>query len=294
MKTSPERFTKRDATRSWVQDCREAGLRVGLVPTMGALHRGHLHLVEAARRTCDRTLVTIFVNPTQFGPHEDLAKYPRQLEEDLRSLADIGASAVFAPSEEEMYSADDTTRISPPRVAQRWEGKHRPGHFEGVATVVLKLFLIAPAHQAHFGRKDYQQVRVIQQMVKDLCIPIEVHVEETIRDAHGLALSSRNRYLDAAEREQALAIPRAWRSAQSMFAEGVSDTSKLEFAVHDTLAAAGIVDVDYAVVVDGHTLEPVRVANERCVVLVAARVGSTRLIDNATLGESVTKEGGSS
>jgi pantoate--beta-alanine ligase len=262
------------------------GRRVGVVPTMGALHEGHLSLVRRARRECDRVVVTIFVNPTQFGPHEDFQKYPRTLEQDLEQLAALNCDLVFAPSQEEMYPASFGTFVEPPPVAAPLEGKCRPGHFRGVATVVLKLFHLVPAQVAYFGQKDYQQALVVQQMVRDLNVPIEIVVCPIVREEDGLALSSRNRYLSSSERKQALALSRSLKRAEQMARAG-QPAADIAAAMRHELTIAGVERIDYTAVADAQTLAELSGPIDRpAVALVACYVGSTRLIDNTLLPAS--------
>ena len=277
---TPKLVTTAPELRAAVRAARSAGWAIGLVPTMGALHEGHLSLVQASRSECGFTVATIFVNPTQFAPHEDFDKYPRTLDADLESLASCHADLVFAPRREDMYPAGCSTLVEPPHVAQRWEGECRPGHFRGVATVVLKLFNLAQADVAFFGHKDYQQSAVIRRMVQDLNVPTEIRVCPTVREPDGLAMSSRNRYLSAGERQQAVAISRALRLAEQMAAGGERQAAKLVEAIDRVLAEAQIRCIDYVAVVDPDTLEPVPELTRPVVVLIAARVGGTRLIDN--------------
>jgi len=272
-----------DELRRHVGAFRTAGEYLGLVPTMGALHAGHLALVAASRLACDRTIVSIFVNPTQFAPHEDLAKYPRPFEEDVRLLAEAGVDVVFAPEPGEMYPPGASTTVSPPAVAGPLEGERRPTHFAGVCTVVLKLFNIVTPDAAFFGQKDYQQALVILRMVADLDIPVRVVVRPTVREADGLAMSSRNRYLSDDERRRALAISRGLTSAEGLAGAGERSAAALEAAVTGELADAGIVDVDYVTLRSGTTLLPLTAWEPGAVLLVACRVGTTRLIDNAVL-----------
>lgn len=262
---------------------RAGGLRVGLAPTMGALHAGHASLVRAARQACDVVITTIFVNPTQFGPHEDFQKYPRTLDADLQVLRDAGADWVFVPSAADMYPPGSSTYVQPPRVAEPLEGQCRPGHFRGVATVVLKLFQILPADVAYFGAKDYQQALVVRHMAADLNIATRIEVMPTVRDPDGLAMSSRNRYLSAAERSRALGLSRALRRAAELFQGGESSVESLEGAMQAELNAAGVDRTEYAVVADPDTLERRERVERRGVALIAARVGTTRLIDNCLL-----------
>lgn len=277
--------------REWVRAAQLAGRSVGLVPTMGALHAGHLSLVDAARAECDLTVATIFVNPTQFGPQEDLDRYPRDLDRDLRLLADRECDLVFAPSVEEMYPAGCTTTVDVGPLGWELEGAYRPDHFRGVATVVLKLFQIAPADVAYFGRKDYQQTLVVRQMVKDLNVPIEIRIAPTVREPDGLAMSSRNAYLSADERRRALALSQSLRLAEQLAGEGVRDAKAIRKQMLKHLRSVGGVDVQYiAFVVDG-TVTPVASLNGLTTVAMAALVGKTRLIDNTLLGFGVQGSG---
>jgi pantoate--beta-alanine ligase len=276
-------ITTAAAMHRHVRDVQQSGRRVGVVPTMGALHAGHLSLVHEARQRSDYVVATIFVNPTQFAPHEDLAKYPRTLDADLSALSQAGCHAAFVPAVEEMYPRGATTMVDPPEVAKPLEGVCRPGHFRGVATIVLKLFHLIPADVACFGQKDFQQALVIRRMVADLNVPIEVVVCPTVREADGLALSSRNRYLSAAEREQALALSRALRQAEQSIHAGETESVQIVAAMRETLAAAGITTIDYVALADPDTLTEVPRVEGKTVALIACRVGSTRLIDNCLL-----------
>lgn len=262
---------------------RAAGKSVGLVPTMGALHEGHLSLVRRARGECDAVIATIFVNPTQFGPQEDFSRYPRTLQRDLELLAAENCDLVFAPAKEEVYPAGFSTYVEPPAVAAPLEGKCRPGHFRGVATVVLKLFNLIPADAAYFGQKDYQQSLVIEHMVRDLHLPIKIAVCPIVREADGLALSSRNRYLSPAERQQALALSRSLKRAEERVRAGQRDADAIAAAMKHELTAAGIERIDYATVADAQTLDELNRLDRPAVALVACHVGTTRLIDNFLL-----------
>ena len=268
---------------------RSNGHAVGLVPTMGSLHRGHLHLVERARGSADYVLVSIFVNPTQFGPNEDLARYPRDLDGDVAKCADAKVDLVFAPEPSEMYPPGDATRVRVVGLGDSLCGPFRPGHFEGVATVVTKLFAIAGPCTAVFGRKDYQQLKIIERLARDLLLPVQVVGEPTVRDADGLALSSRNAYLSAEERTRALAIPRALAAAAAAFAAGERRAGALIEPVRAALGVAGL-RADYADIADPQELSPfgaeVRVG-EHALIALAAFCGTTRLIDNLVLGEDV-------
>lgn len=266
-----------------VEKTRADGCSVGVVPTMGALHEGHLSLVRAAERKCDRTVVTIFVNPTQFGPGEDLGRYPRTLDADLALLGQLGVAWVFVPSEEEVYPGNFSTYVEPPAVARRLEGERRPGHFRGVATVVLKLLHMVPADVAFFGQKDYQQSLVIRRMVEDLNLAVDVQVCPTVREPDGLAMSSRNRYLNAADRERALALSRSLALAQSLVSAGQRNCDKIRNGMRELLQTAGVEKVDYVSLSDPNTLVELQTVTGPLMALVAAHVGTTRLIDNARI-----------
>ena len=276
-----------DAARDWVFASRASGKTVGLVPTMGALHDGHLSLVRQSREHCDLTVATIFVNPTQFAPTEDLDKYPRTLDEDCEKLSAEGADAVFIPSVDDMYPDGFSTYVDPPSVASTLEGECRPGHFRGVTTIVLKLFQALPTTHAFFGRKDYQQFKVIEAMTKDLQVGIEIHAGETVREPDGLAMSSRNRYLSDSERLTALSLNAALSKAAELFLNGERRRSTIEGKMSDILKGSskvsGVDHIDYAVVVDANDLTPHDHLSDHSVALIAAYVGDTRLIDNREL-----------
>jgi pantoate--beta-alanine ligase len=270
-------------------ESRRAGETLGFVPTMGALHAGHLQLVQVARRHASRVAVSIFVNPTQFGPNEDFAKYPRDLERDVELLSGAGADLVLAPSSAEMYPPGEQTRVRVAGLGDHLCGPFRPGHFEGVATVVTKLFSIAGPCTAVFGRKDYQQLKIIERLARDLLLPVTVVGEPTVRDADGLALSSRNAYLSPAERGRALAIPRALAAAAARFQEGERRAAVLIEPVRAALQAAEL-RPDYAEIADPERLFPFApdaLVGERALIALAAFCGTTRLIDNLVLGEDV-------
>lgn len=269
--------------RAAVRELQKGGQSVGLVPTMGALHEGHLSLVRRARAECDVVVATIFVNPTQFAPHEDFSKYPRTIDADLAALGTANCDLAFVPSRDEMYPATASTFIEPPQVAQPLEGAFRPGHFRGVATVVLKLFNIIPAERAYFGQKDFQQARVIEQMTADLNLPVQIVVCPIIREPDGLALSSRNRYLSSSERQQALVLSQALKKVESAFGSGERDITKLKSQMLELLEAAGIEKVDYATIADPQSLQEMSRLDRPAVALIAAFVGTTRLIDNCLL-----------
>jgi pantoate--beta-alanine ligase len=269
--------------RRQVRDWQAAGEKVGLVPTMGALHAGHLSLVASSVAECRHTVVTIFVNPTQFGPHEDFQRYPRQLDRDLDLLAGTGAELVFAPPTEAIYPPDFATYVDVERVAQLWEGAIRSGHFRGVATVVLKLFNLAPADVAYFGQKDFQQTVVVRRMVADLNLPIAIRVCPIVREPDGLALSSRNAYLSTDDRRRALVLSQCLQRAAESVAAGERDAARVAFAMRQMIAATEGVRLDYAAVVDPETLNEVASVEPGVVAIVAAKIGSTRLIDNEIL-----------
>lgn len=266
--------------RHWVIEHRRSQKTIGLVPTMGALHEGHFSLIRRSTAACDLTVATIFVNPTQFALSEDLSRYPRTLEQDLEGLQASGAAAVFVPEEASMYRPGHSTYVLPPEVAGTLEGAIRPEHFRGVTTVVLKLFQILPATDAFFGQKDFQQAAVISAMALDLDVDVRIEICPIVRDADGLALSSRNRYLSPDQRIRALGLSRSLAEAERLIASGTRETNLVEPAMRDVLSASGVDSIDYAVVVDGINLQPQQTIQPGCVALVAARVGSTRLIDN--------------
>lgn len=272
-----------DEVRVAVSLARQSEHRVGFVPTMGALHVGHVSLIEHARAECGYVVVSIFVNPTQFGPHEDFNRYPRPRETDLQICGDAGADLVFYPSVETMYPKGHRTFVEVGGLSEILEGAIRPGHFRGVATVVTKLFNIVQADRAYFGQKDYQQQTLIRVMARELDQPTEVVTCETIRDPDGLALSSRNAYLSPAERQAGLSLSRALRKAQQMVVGGERDVPRLEAAMRQELEGTSGVELEYAVVVHHETLEQLSAPESTMVALVAARVGMTRLIDNMVL-----------
>ena len=290
----PRVIATADAVREAVRAAQSAGQTVGLVPTMGALHVGHLSLVDAARAECDVAVVSIFVNPTQFGPQEDFGRYPRDLDTDLRLLGERGCDLVFAPAIDEMYPPGHTTTVDVGPLGEVLEGEYRPGHFRGVATVVLKLFEIVPADVAYFGRKDYQQSLVVGQMVTDLNVPIEIRVLPTVREQGGLAMSSRNAYLTADERRRGLVLSQSLHLAERLAADGVRDVTTIRSKMQDMIHAAGGVDVQYIAFVADGTVTPVATLDGPTTVAIAARVGKTRLIDNVLLGFGVRGSGFSS
>ncbi len=258
-------------------------LRIGIVPTMGALHAGHISLVKRAREFCDCVVTTIFVNPTQFGPNEDFSRYPRTLENDLALLREAKTDLVFTPEPAMMYPAGSSTYVLPPKVSLPLEGQFRPDHFRGVATIVLKLFNILPATVAYFGQKDYQQCLVVKHMVDELNVPIHIEVCPTIRESDGLAMSSRNRYLSASERQRGLCLSKALARAAQMYSQGQHSIDAIEREMLEVLNAEGADRVDYARIVHRDTLEDLNDNLEPAVALIAVHVGTTRLIDNQLL-----------
>ncbi|HUY65538.1 MAG TPA: pantoate--beta-alanine ligase [Acidimicrobiales bacterium] len=275
---------------------RRAGRTVGLVPTMGALHAGHCSLVERAAADCDLVVVTVFVNPLQFGDPDDIARYPRTLDADVELAGTAGADIVFAPPVQEMYPgfpAPVATTVSVAGLGDRWEGASRPGHFDGVSTVVAKLFAMAGRCRAYFGEKDFQQLAVVRQMVRDLSLPIEVVGCPTVRDDDGLALSSRNVRLSPDQRRAALALSRALRAGAARVVEGVASPAEIETTMADTVAAEPAVELDYAAVVRSDDLRPSTAIRPDGSIrlIVAATVGGVRLIDNldpfASVGDGI-------
>ena len=277
-------ITRIPAMRQWRSDCRAAGQRVGFVPTMGALHEGHLTLVDEARRRTDTVVMSIFVNPLQFGPGEDFAGYPRDLGRDRELALSRGVSALFIPSADVMYPAGAEVRVAAGVTAARWEGEHRPGHFEGVLTVVAKLFHIVEPDVVVFGQKDIQQAMLIRAMVRDLDWGLDLVVAPTVRAPNGLALSSRNAYLSSAQREQALALNRGLKRADKAWRDGVREAAALEAVVRGEIAMAQGLTVDYVAIAEPVSMQPVARADLGTIIAVAARVGKTRLLDNHILG----------
>lgn len=269
--------------RAYVRAARDDGKTIGFVPTMGALHEGHVALMQRARGECDVVVVSIFVNPTQFGPTEDFSRYPRDLNRDSRVAQSAGVDALFTPSVDEIYPDGDQTYVEAPKVAALWEGEARPGHFRGVATVCAKLFHVVQPDRAYFGRKDYQQLKVIERLVADLCMPLSIVPVQTVREPDGLAMSSRNAYLSPEDRVRAGAIYRGLMAAQGVFSAGERDTGILAGAIRRVIDEEPCLSLEYGVVVDSESLEPVDRLKDTGVALVAARIGGTRLIDSQVL-----------
>ena len=270
---------------------RRQGKKIGLVPTMGALHEGHLSLVRACRSECGFTVVSIYVNPSQFGPAEDLAKYPRALEQDLQALASVGADVAFVPTSDQMYAPGYATWVEVGSVAEPLEGQCRPGHFRGVATVVLKLFNLVGADVAYFGQKDYQQVLVVKQMARDLDVPTAIRVCPTVRETDGLAMSSRNRYLSPTARERALVLWKSLCLARDLVAGGCCDAQAVADRMREVILSADGASIDYVAIADPDTLQPVATIERPVAALLAVRIDGTRLIDNCLLEPGARDEG---
>jgi len=279
---------KIEEMQSWSDEQCRKGLTIGFVPTMGALHQGHLELVKLSRDRVDITVVSIFVNPTQFGPHEDFNAYPRQFESDSEKLQKKNVDVLFAPTAEDMYGAEFQTSIDIKDVSRGLCGEFRPGHFQGVATVVLKLFNIVKPHVAIFGEKDYQQLLVIKHMVHDLNLDVDIISHPIVRDSDGLALSSRNVRLSQEERKRALIIPAILIRAQELFNKGEREVAKILTACVEFIDREGKLNLQYLEIRDAHTLKSISKIEREAVVLLAAHVGNVRLIDNCILGSHET------
>jgi pantoate--beta-alanine ligase len=269
-----------DAVRTAVAVTRRAGRSIGLVPTMGALHAGHASLIAAARKETGFVVVSIFVNPTQFGPNEDFERYPRSLEEDVQVCAREGVDLIFHPEAPAMYPAGSLTVVEVKELGDVLCGASRPGHFRGVATVVTKLFNIVQPDVAYFGQKDAQQTRIIQQLVRDLHLPVAIRVCPTVREYDGLALSSRNRYLSADERRQAPVLCQALKVVEAQITQGECDARKLQELLAQRIATAPAARLDYAAIVDWETLRPIERIQGKVLIAIAVYFGATRLIDN--------------
>lgn len=274
-----------DWMKQVARQARSEGRVIGFVPTMGALHEGHLSLVRVAQQQCAPVVVSVFVNPAQFSPHEDLSKYPRQMERDRALLEELNVDYLFAPSAEEIYPNGFRSYVEVQGLGDRFEGKIRPGHFRGVATVVLKLFEIVQPHFAYFGRKDAQQARIIRQMAADLNLDTGVVTCPIVREADGLALSSRNAYLAPEQRRAATVLYRSLGAARHEIQAGTRDAAALTRAIRDVLAREPLAKPDYVEIVDADTFDPVILLRGTCLVLLAVRVGTTRLLDNMLVEE---------
>ncbi len=283
-----QEITSLSDMRAWTRGEQARGRRVGFVPTMGFLHEGHLRLVDRAKELADGVVMSIFVNPLQFGPTEDLARYPRDLARDRSLAAARGVDTLFVPDTSAMYPGEPVARVAPGPVGDVLEGKIRPGHFSGVLTVVAKLFHLVEPDAAVFGRKDFQQATLVRLMVRELDFPIEIDVAPTVRELDGLALSSRNSYLSPDERRSALALSRALRAVEQAWRGGQAEAAALQKKGMETLAAPGV-QPEYLALVD-EALAPVERVTAKTIVLVAARLGATRLIDNVVLGEGLAAD----
>lgn len=272
--------------KQWSRAARVEGRAIGLVPTMGALHAGHLSLVRAAQEKSDTVVASIFVNPKQFAPSEDLSKYPRSIEGDRALLESLGIQALFTPESSEMYPDDFCTHVNVEGLSERYEGRSRPGHFRGVCTVVMKLLQIVQPHIAVFGRKDAQQARIINQMVRDLGIGTEILICPIVREADGLAMSSRNAYLQPHERRAATVLNRALEAVAADIDKGNRDARRLEGLLHKVIQSEPLAKIDYAEIVDANSFESITQLRGTCTALLAAFVGKTRLIDNLWIKET--------
>jgi pantoate--beta-alanine ligase len=266
--------------KEYARSARAEGRAIGLVPTMGALHEGHAALVKRARQECSSVIASVFVNPKQFGPKEDYKKYPRDLEKDAKTLGDVGVDALFAPDVADVYPDGFRTYVNVEGISERLEGRSRPGHFRGVSTVVLKLFEILQPHFAYFGRKDAQQVRIISEMARDLNLDTEIVVCPVIRESDGLALSSRNAYLNAEERKASTVLHRALIAVRNELSAGVRDAMQLQTIMRRIIEVEPLATVDYAEIVSADTFEPVVRVARPCYAVLAVFIGKTRLIDN--------------
>lgn len=281
----PEVIKTRAAIRRWCDRAREEGASVGFVPTMGSLHEGHLSLIRRAGADNDSLVVSIFVNPTQFGPGEDYNSYPRELASDTQKCREAGVNAIFAPPPDEMYSPAACTTVDQTVLTELLCGAFRQTHFKGVLTIVAKLFNVVGPCRAYFGQKDYQQFVLIDRMIRDLDFPVEAVMCPVVRESDGLAMSSRNKYLSPAERRDALCLSRALQTAKEKFAEGERRSSELIATMRGCIDQIDAAKIDYVAVVHPHTLQPIAVIEETAVAAIAVRMGSARLIDNVILGE---------
>ena len=281
--TEPHIIAEVRELQRWAEQMRAEGRRIALVPTMGALHEGHLSLVRLAHARADRVVVSIFVNPTQFGPNEDLKHYPRDLASDLSRLRGHGVDVVFTPSVREMYPEGDATWVEVERIGEGMCGGHRPGHFRGVTTVVARLFNAARPHVAVFGDKDYQQLVLIRRMARDLLFDLEIVAGPTVREPDGLAMSSRNAYLTPEARQQARALNAALHEVRELVRSGELDSERLVAAARNRIEKEPLIEIDYIEIRDAESLEPVSRLDRRAVLGLAVRVAATRLIDNTIL-----------
>ncbi len=281
--TSPEVITTIAALRDAVGAARRAGKKIGLVPTMGALHEGHLSLVRAAKAECGCAVVSIYVNPSQFAANEDFAKYPRALDADLAALGTCRADWVFAPANEEMYGREHATWVDVESLTQLLEGLFRPGHFRGVTTIVLKLLNLVQPDVAYFGQKDFQQACVVTRMVADLNVPVAIRVCPTVREPDGLAMSSRNRYLSPAARQRAVVLWKSLELARRLVEQGERRAETILARMREVVATADDAQIDYIALADPDTLQPVQAVTRRTLAALAVKIEHTRLIDNCLL-----------
>ncbi len=282
-------FNQISTLRAYIQAAREDRKTIGFVPTMGALHEGHLTLMRKARSECDAVVVSVFVNPTQFGPGEDFERYPRDLARDSGLSQSAQVDALFIPTVEEIYPAGSETVIDLPKIAPKLDGQFRPGHFRGVATVCTKLFNIVSPHRAYFGRKDYQQLKLVERLVSDLFLPITIVPIPTVREPDGLAMSSRNAYLDADSRKAAAVLYRSICAVERAYDSGGRDCAELQDQLNQILSAEPLAQTEYTAIVDAETLDPIETITGTAAVLLAVKIGKTRLIDSCLLGSSVSK-----
>jgi pantoate--beta-alanine ligase len=278
-------FQQVSSLRTYLRGLREEGKTIGFVPTMGALHEGHLALICRAKADCDAVVVSLFVNPTQFGPSEDFAAYPRDLNRDLQLTSNVGVDAIFHPTVEEIYPTGFQTVVDVPELGATLEGAHRPGHFQGVATVVAKLLNIVQPDRAFFGQKDYQQFLIIERMARDLNLMASIVLVPTVRESDGLAMSSRNVYLSPEERQAATILYRALNRAEELVIAGTHDAAQVRVELESLLASEPLARLEYLALVHPDTLHPVTTLAEGVtLVALAVRIGKTRLIDNILLG----------
>ena len=284
------RIASPEAMRRWSREQRRAGRTIGLVPTMGYLHEGHLRLIDRARESADVVVVSVFVNPTQFGPGEDFLSYPRDLERDSQLIGQRGGDCLFVPATEDVYPFNPQVSLTPGELAAHLCGPRRPGHFEGVLTIVAKLFNLVEPDIAVFGRKDAQQARIITRMAHELDFPVEIVVVPTVREPDRVAMSSRNSYLSPDERAAAAMLPVSLDAAHREFVAGTTDVTSLVATVRAVLRQEPLIEIEYVEAVEPQFLAPVQVADPRTILALAVRIGRARLIDNILLGEGVDSD----
>lgn len=284
------RIASPEAMRRWSREQRRAGRTIGLVPTMGYLHEGHLRLIDRARESADVVVVSVFVNPTQFGPGEDFLSYPRDLERDSQLIGQRGGDCLFVPATEDVYPFNPQVGLTPGELAAHLCGPRRPGHFEGVLTIVAKLFNLVEPDIAVFGRKDAQQARIITRMAHELDFPVQIVVAPTVREPDRVAMSSRNSYLSPDERAAAAMLPVSLDAAHREFVAGTTDVTSLVATVRAVLRQEPLIEIEYVEAVEPELLAPVQVADSRTILALAVRIGRARLIDNILLGEGVDSD----